>query len=154
MSRLNNDQVSAAIWLMLGLVITFTSIPYGLGTLDSPRTGFMPFLAGLAISLFSFIGIAHATLKQKKGVGWKPVMRGLRWKKALIVLIALLAYVLLLKPLGFSVCTALFIGFLLRAVHPQKWPVVIAGAIGTAVATFGLFELWLKAQLPKGPWGF
>ena len=154
MSRLNNDQVSAAIWLMLGLVITFASIPYGLGTLDSPRTGFMPFLAGLAISFFSSIGIVQSTLKQKKGDGWKPTMKGLMWKKALIVLIALLAYVFLLKPLGFFMSTALFIGFLLRAVQPQRWPAVIAGAFGTAAASFGIFELWLKAQLPKGPWGF
>ncbi len=154
MSKLNNDQVSAAIWFILGLVITFASIPYGLGTLDSPSTGFLPFLAGLAISFFSFIGIAHATLKQKKGDGWKPMMSGLMWKKALIVLIALLAYVFLLKPLGFFLCTALFIGFLLRAVQPQKWPVVVGGAILTAAASFGIFEMWLKAQLPKGPWGF
>ena len=44
------------------------------------------------------------------------------WKKSLIVMAALLAYVFLLKPLGFSLCTAFFIGFLLRTVQPQRWP--------------------------------
>lgn len=75
-------------------------------------------------------------------------------EKTLIVLLALLAYVLLLKPLGFSLCTALFIGFLMRAVQPQRWSVVMVGAIGAAVGAYGIFEIWLKAQLPQGPWGF
>jgi hypothetical protein len=153
-SRINNDQMSAAVWFALGLTITIASVPYGLGTLDSPGTGFLPFLSGLAITLFSFIGLAHATRKRRMGVGWKPVMRGVMWKNSLIVLTALLAYVLLLKPLGFSLCTALFIGFLVRAVQPQRWVVVMAGAIGAAVGAYGIFEVWLKAQLPRGPWGF
>ena len=152
--RVNNDQVSAAVWLILGLIIAFASIQYGLGTPDSPGTGFMPFLAGLAIALFSVFGLVHGTLKRRQGVRWKPTLLGSNWKKSLVVLAALLGYILLLKPLGFSLCTALFIGFLLRAVQPQRWPVVMAGAIGTALGAFGIFDLWLKAQLPKGPWGF
>ena len=64
------------------------------------------------------------------------------------------AYALLLHSLGFSLCTALFVGFLLRAVKPQRWPVVMAGGILAALGTYGIFELWLKAQLPRGPWGF
>ena len=67
---------------------------------------------------------------------------------------ALFAYVLLMKPLGFLLCTALFIGFLLRTVKPQRWSVVIAGASLTALGAFGVFKLWLKTQLPQGPWGF
>ena len=81
-------------------------------------------------------------------------MRNVRWKKSLIVFLSLLAYVLLLKPLGFLLVTAFFIGFLLVAVQPQRWYVVISGAIGTAIGTYGIFEVWLKAQLPKGPLGF
>jgi len=154
MPNINNDQASAAVWFALGLTITIASVPYGLGTLDTPGTGFLPFLSGLAITLLSFIGLVHATLQRRMGFGWKPMMRGLIWKKTLIVLLALLAYVLLLKPLGFSLCTALFIGFLLRTVQPQRWPVVLTGALGAAAGAYGIFEAWLKAQLPRGPWGF
>ena len=154
MSRFNNDQISAAVWFVVGTIIAVASIRCRLGTLDSPGTGFLPFLSGLAISFFSLIGLVQGTRKQKKGLGWKSVMRGLKWKKSLIVLLSLLAYVLLLKPFGFLVVTTLFVGFLLAAVEPQRWYVVISGAIGTAIGTYGIFEVWLKAQLPKGPFGF
>lgn len=154
MSRFNNDQASAAVWFVLGAIIAIASVRCDLGTLDSPGTGFLPFLAGLTISFLSMIGLVHGTLKRKSGIGWKPMVRGLRWKKSLIVLLSLLAYALLLKPLGFLLCTTLFIGFLLVAVKPQKWYVVISAAIGTAIGAYGIFEVWLKAQLPKGPLGF
>jgi hypothetical protein len=154
MFRTNNDQTSALVWFALGSIVAIASLRYGLGTPDSPGTGFLPFLAGLAISLFSMIGLVHSTLKLKKGEGWKPVMKGLTWKKSLLVLGALFAYALLLKPLGFFLDTALFIGFLLRAVQPQSWLIVAAGAILTAIGAYGIFEIWLQAQLPKGPWGF
>ena len=154
MLRLNNDQASAGVWLVLGIIIALSSVRYDLGTLDSPGTGFLPFLAGLAISFFSILGLVDGTLKQRSGIVWKPRMKGLMWKKSLIVFLALLGYALLLKTFGFLLCTVLFIGFLLVAVQPQRWYVVISAAIGTAAGAYGIFEIWLKAQLPKGPLGF
>ena len=63
---------------------------------------------------------------------------------------ALAGYVLLVKTLGFLICTALFTGFLLRAVVPQRWGTVFAVALITALVSYGIFQVWLKAQLPSG----
>ena len=154
MFKLPNDLVSAAIWFILGASIAVASLSYPLGTLDSPGTGFMPFLAGLAIAFFALIGLIQGTLQIRRGSGWRPVLKNYSWGKSLVVLAALFAYALLLKPLGFFFCTALFIGFLLRFVKPQRWPVVFFGALATAGGAYAIFEVWLQAQLPKGPWGF
>lgn len=150
----NNDQASAGIWLMVGVGIAVASVGYGLGSLESPDTGFMPFLAGSAMSLCALAGLAQATARRRQGIGWQPVMAGPGWRRPLIVLLALVAYALVLTSLGFVVTTALFMAFLFRAVKPLGWPAAVAGSILTALATYGIFELWLKAQLPKGPWGF
>ncbi len=150
---MNNDQVSGAVWLGLGLAVCLGSLQYKLGTPAAPGTGFMPFLTGLAICFFSGIGLIHATLRKKQGEGWAPVLRGVIWKNAMIILVSLLAYALLLFPLGFVFTTTLFIAFLLRAIVPQRWSVVIACSILTAAASYLIFEVWLKAQLPKGPLG-
>ena len=154
MTKLNNDQVSATVWLAIGLIIVIASFSYKLGSLSSPGTGFMPFLAGLAICLFSFIILIQATQKKRSGIEWKPILKDLMWGKSMAVLTALLAYILLLNLLGFLVCTALFIGFLFRVMQPMRWSVVIAGAIAVAFAAYGIFEIMLQSPLPKGPWGF
>jgi hypothetical protein len=154
MAKFNNDQVSAAIWIAVGIAVALGSLRYGLGPLESPGTGFLPFLAGCAIALPASIGLILSTLKRREGTGWTPVLRGVLWQKPLLVMAALCAYPLLMKPLGFFLCTVLFIGFLLRAVEPQRWSVVIVGSIGAAFGAYAIFTLWLKAQLPQGPWGF
>ncbi len=141
------------VWFILGLAVCLGSLQYKLGTPASPGTGFMPFLAGAAICFFSGIGLIHSTLRRRQGEGWAPVLKGVFWKNAIIILISLLAYALLLFPLGFVITTTLFIAFLLRAIVPQRWSVVIACSILTAAISYLIFEVWLKAQLPKGPLG-
>jgi len=147
---LNNDQLSGTVWFILGLAVCLGSLQYKLGTPASPGTGFMPFLSGLAICFFSGIGLIHSTLRRRQGEGWAPVLQGVFWKNAMIILVSLLVYALLLVPLGFVFTTTLFIAFLLRAIVPQRWSVVIACSILTAAASYLIFEVWLKAQLPKG----
>lgn len=154
MASVNNDQVSAAVWLIVGVAITAASISIGLGTLNSPGTGFFPFLAGSAMSFLSCLGLVYSSLQKKRGQGWKPTMANLKWRNSLIVSAAMLGYIFVLKTLGFALSAALFVGFLLRAVQPQKWLVVIGWGIGTALACFVIFEVWLQAHLPKGFLGF
>jgi hypothetical protein len=154
MFRFNNDQVSTILWLVGGGSVAWASVGYGLGTLAAPGSGFITFLAGSGICFFSFLGLLDATLRKQKGIGWHPIVKGLRWEKAFLVLAALTAYALLLSRLGFMICTALFVGFMLRVVKPQGWPVVFTGGVLAALGTYAIFELWLKAQLPRGPLGF
>ncbi len=154
MFRPNHEQVSGVIWFIVGTIIAVVSIQYGLGSFQSPEVGFMPFLAGSAICFFSFIIFIHGNLQQKQGVRWKPMLGGLKWKRSFIVLASLLAYALLLQQLGFFLCTGIFLALLFRVVEPLRWSVVILGSIVADLGAYGIFEFWLKAQLPKGPWGF
>lgn len=154
MVRFNNEQVGSAIWLVIGIIIALNAHTYELGTLAAPESGLMPFLAGLAICAFAFIGFVHGTLQHKRGIGWKPVLQGSLWQKSFIVFIALLCYALFLTKLGFLLCTMIFLGFLFRTVKPMKWRWVILGSILFSLGAFAIFQLWLKAQLPKGLLGF
>jgi hypothetical protein len=151
---LNNDQVSSGAFFFIGLAIALGAVRYKLGTFSSPDSGLMPFLVGLAISFLSVIGFIHATLEGRRGTGWVPPLKGFGWERVLIVLAALAGYILLVKTLGFLVCTALFIGFLLKVVVPQRWSTVFAVALITALVSYGIFQAWLKAQLPGGILGF
>jgi len=147
---LSNDQVSSGVLFIVGLGVCVGSLTYDLGSLSSPMSGFMPFLTGGVIIFFSAVGFIHATMGKKQRERWVSSLQGLRWGNPFLIFASLLAYALLLVPLGFLLCTILFIAFLLRAIVPKRWPVVIAYALLTAFASYMIFEVWLKAQLPKG----
>ena len=146
----NNDQVSSASWFFIGVIIVLASIPYGLGGVHSPGTGFMPFLTGLALCILSIIEFVRATRENRKGKRWKTLFKDLQWDKPLIALAGLLVYALLWNSLGYLIGTALLVGFLLRVIYPQKWLVVILGAILSSSLSYIIFQIWLEAQLPRG----
>jgi len=153
--RFNNDQWSSLFWVACGVIICIASFQYGLGTLQSPSTGFMPFLAGSTIILLSVIGFVASTLGQRKGIRWRRLIpKGAMWQKVWITVAILFAYAFLLTPLGFTLCTALFVGFLLRLGKVHRWPSAVAGGLVTAFITYQIFVVLLKVQFPKGPWGF
>jgi putative tricarboxylic transport membrane protein len=98
----------------------------------------------------SIIVFIEATRAKKNGVKWENPLKGAMWGKPLITLVALMVYALLMDKLGFLIMTALLVGFLLRGVHPQKWSVVILGAIIVSAACYLVFGIWLQTQLPAG----
>ncbi|MFA5027112.1 MAG: tripartite tricarboxylate transporter TctB family protein [Candidatus Methylomirabilota bacterium] len=139
---MNHDQLSGGLFFVLGCAICLHSLQYRLGTLAAPESGLMPFLSGAAIALLAALGFLLGTLRRLRGEGWRPLFRGVAWRRGLLQ-----------TRLGFTLTTVLFIGFLLRAIFPQRWSVVIVTAVLTAVIAYLVFEVWLQAQLPMGPFG-
>jgi len=155
LKKINNDQWSSVFWLACGTAICITSLHYGIGTLNAPETGFVPLVAGLAIFIFSLIGFVGSTLRQREGIQWKsPMPEGAKWGRLLLTIGSLFAYALLMTPMGFTLCTAIFVTLLLRMGKTYQWPVAITGGIVTALSTYGIFGALLNVQFPKGPWGF
>ena len=110
----------------------------------------MPLLIGVVMCFFSGIGLIQATLRKRRGENWIPLLSCVNWRNALVILLSLVAYSLFLNLLGFVLTTVFFIASLLRLISSQRWSVVIAGSILTAFASYLIFEVWLKAQLPQG----
>ena len=77
----------------------------------------------------------------------------LKSSKLLLVTGALLAYLLLLETFGFVTITFLFL-FLLFRMEYRGWVFSAVTALIGAVSSYALFQLWLKTQLPAGPFGF
>ncbi len=73
--------------------------------------------------------------------------------RLLVVAGAILGYVLLLERAGFVAVTFAFLLLLLR-LERRGWAFSAATAGAGAAASWALFQLWLKTQLPVGPLGF
>jgi hypothetical protein len=151
---MTNDQASSLCFVLAGGAVTAGAVGLHVGSISAPDSGFMPFLAGAGMCLFGGIGFAEATVRRARGERWTPAFRNVHWQSALMALAALAAYAACLKSAGFIVCTAILMAFLFRCIIPQRWPVVLFGAIGATGGSYLIFEIWLKAQLPKGFLGF
>jgi hypothetical protein len=90
------------------------------------------------------------TISKKISPVGKISFEKIRWGKWGLTLAGLLGYALLLEPLGFILCTLIFMIVLLAFVEPQRWFLVLLVSIATTTASYLIFQLWLKSQLPSG----
>ena len=77
--------------------------------------------------------------------------------RAVVIAFAIVgAYVVLLPLLGFRLATLLFVGVLQAALgrprNARDWAVLAAIAVGTAAASYLVFERYLLVLLPRGAW--
>lgn len=147
-----HDLISSTVWFCAGLLIILYSPQFDMGTASTPGPGFMPFLAGILMSSFSILTFLKAYLDRSGKI--EKIWMNIQYPKLIFVLLVLLIYTILLERVGFIVCTFFLILFLIRFIGPQTWVTSILGAGIASILSYFLFEIWLKAQLPKGILGF
>ncbi len=143
-------QIEGLIWAGLGLGLCIASFRLGLGTLQSPGTGFASFLGGGLLGMFGLILTAYSRLEKSSSPEAGGVFSAERLKQPLLALLILFSYPLLLKVLGFILSTFLFLFFLFKAMEPRKWfRLVVISFIGS-LACYLVFQVWLRVSFPKG----
>ena len=144
------DILSSLFWLAAGFGVCYGGYDLELGTLRDPGSGFMFFWVGVIMIGLSLAVLVKAVRMKpdQKGVG---LLRGeVRWAKILSVLAALVLYAYVFPHLGFILSTVLLLLFLFKAVEPQKWSWAVLGAVISTLTAYGVFQLWLGTQLPRG----
>ena len=151
----NRDRISSLVGLVLSVSICIESfrLPIGIGTWRYPGPGFFPFGAGIIMGCLC-LGLYLKAARTRLGKGEESWYVEARWKKLILILAILLSYALILDRLGYVISTFLMLFFLFRFVEVQRWPITIAGSLIVSLASYGVFDKWLKMQLPKGIWGF
>ena len=146
---MSKDLASSLFWLAIAIFFSLEGfINLKLGSLRSPGPGFFPFWGGVVLGLLSLVLL----LSSLKNMGTLS-LSVLKSSKLLLVTGALLAYLLLLETFGFMTITFLFL-FLLFRIEYRGWVFSAVTALIGAVSSYALFQLWLKTQLPAGPFGF
>jgi glucan phosphoethanolaminetransferase (alkaline phosphatase superfamily) len=77
-------------------------------------------------------------------------IRQWKLKKTIYALIVLFAYVLLLKSLGFLLCTFLLVFSIYVVLEPKRLKMGILVAVLSAAVSYFIFQVVIKAQLPRG----
>jgi putative tricarboxylic transport membrane protein len=150
----NPDQSSSLFWLVIGIGIALCSLKYGFGNLHEPGPGFITFFAGAILIILSLSLFFSSCRDQKTPVSLQTLWAGLETGKVLYVIVLLVAYTFLLKSLGFLISTFFLLFLLFRVKGTYRLKSIFLMSLLVTVGSYIIFEIWLKAQLPKGILGF
>ena len=143
--------VGALFWIAVGLLACFGATRLGLGNVTEPGAGFIFFWSALILVILSLIVLADSIRASEDTV---REMGEMNWTKIALVLFSLLLYAFFLERLGFVLTTFVLMSFLLGCVEGTNWFRSLGVACAAAMASYAMFELWLKIRLPKGLFGF
>jgi hypothetical protein len=151
------DRISGLILAFVSLGIVIGSFFYPLGTWAKPGPGFLPLWCGVIMFLLSLNTFFQSIWREKKRIrsfdaSWDSSFLTSRWPKLVWTIGILFFYYLFLEVLGYILTTFIVMVLLLKAVESTRWRTVLLEAFVATFASYGLFQLWLKVQLPKGIW--
>src|SRR5215470_10486916 len=139
------DLITAAVLLLMGLVVVGDSLRLGAGWgSDGPKSGFFPFWLGVLLLAVTVAIIAQAW---RRGPGKVFVTRE-QLRPVLHVLWPAAAMVAATHVVGLYAAAALYLAFYMRWVGHHRWLTVILLSIGIPVITFVVFEMWFLVPMP------
>jgi putative tricarboxylic transport membrane protein len=151
---LNADRVGSIFWLAVGLLSAYGALRLGFGNWHEPGSGFLPFLAACFVSLMAFIVLLQSFLRRAPGRRISSLWENVNWRRPLAICVLLLVYLLLFERLGFLLTNFFLLFLLFKKVEKLSWAKAIAYPVLTIGVSYLLFNVFLKATLPKGFLGF
>jgi putative tricarboxylic transport membrane protein len=146
---LRADHVAGAAFILLGLAIFALSGDLPFGGLSMPGSGFMPSLIAGLLLLFGVLLCARAAESQPLAdIDWSDVKHA-----GLVVLITALA-IFAYTRLGFILAMMLMLFALLAIIERRNLVKAALYSVATTLLAYALFDKFLKAPLPTGPFGF
>lgn len=144
------DIVTAALFIILGVVIMVGSINLGNGWgSDGPEAGYFPFYVSLIMTAASAVTLYKALIVDRHQERESFVARG-PFKQVLSVLLPAAVFVLGVQLIGIYVSALIYITVFMRWLGKYPlWKAVSVG-FGVTVALFMLFEVWFQVPLPHG----
>lgn len=152
-TRNMKDLFGVLFWLFFAIYVCLESYRFGLGTWNKPGPGYFPFGAALLIGSISVVILLRTLLKAPAEKIPMVASKGYRWN-AVLNLVAMIAYIFLLKTIGFVLCTFLLAIFFLQVVMPTRWGTTLIIAFSVSLGFHVVFNMLLGAQLPGGFLGF
>lgn len=139
------------IFLMaFAVFIGFFSLRLGVGSIQVMGPGFMPILVSVALFLLCLIALILEIRKEATNSKEKATFHWETLRKPAMLIVALIAYTFLLKPLGYLIMTFVIMCFMFFMTEAQRWRRDALLAAVITIVSFVLFNKWLRLQLPAG----
>lgn len=147
------------LWVALGTAIFFLSYGTGIGSLSEPGAGFVSLASGLfLIAIGAIMIMVRRRGSQKEapesGQPAAPKAASGHFFRLIRLVMLLFLYALLLNPLGYVITTFLVMFGLFHDSGKRRFTIPLLASLACVAATYTVFEIWLRCQLPRGifPW--
>jgi hypothetical protein len=134
------------ILTVLGIIIVFTSLKYGFGTLRTPGPGLFPFFLGLGVSISGLVLLLSEFRTQVRSAS----LNREDVKPLLSMMCAFCLWILAMPLLGYVFVTVLVTYGICKIMHLEGWWKPLSVSVGTALFIYILFDYLLYIDLPKG----
>jgi hypothetical protein len=148
-----NDLASTLFFIALAAFVIVSGFRLGFGEWREPGPGFLAVLSGLILGTLAAIwfGVTITARRRPEEAIRRFAAESKSLRKVGLTSAALMAFALLLEPLGFPLTTLAFMLFLLRIIEPQPWAFALTMSVVTVVLCVVVFQVWLQVQFPDGP---
>jgi hypothetical protein len=143
------DAVSGLFWLGISIFVGVKAVDLGIGRFSAPGAGFVLFWSSLLFGVLSIVLVIRSLSGKKEGALLSTPFVGVKWGKALAVMVAIFLYTSFLERVGFLLMTFGLVAVLFALGKVNTW-VSIAGAIVTVMLAYVLFHFGLQGQFPRG----
>ncbi|QDR79444.1 tripartite tricarboxylate transporter TctB family protein [Sporomusa termitida] len=138
------ERIVTLCFLLGSSIYLFGAQQLTFGTIDSPKSGFLPNLAGLA-----GIVLAIVLLIVNRQCLSKPVKQDMvDWTKFIFVIIGLIVYITVLNIIGYLAAAFIFLLYLFKVADTGGWLVPVAMAGSCSVIFYLVFGYYLAVTLP------
>jgi len=148
-----HDIASGLFWLGISIFVLFMAVELGVGAVSNPGPGFVLFWSSLIFGILSSVLIIKAVIGKGGARHLTDSWRGLKWRNALITIVALFLYAAFLTSIGFLIMTFAVMVLLYSLGKPKPW-VSVAGAFVTIMLAYIVFHFALQIQFPRGVLGW
>ncbi len=133
---------SGLFFFGLSLFVLWESLRVGLGTLQEPGPGFIPFCTGIILSGLS-LNLIFSGWRLHEAPKSFPLL-------AILGLVFLILYSLVLNTLGFVLATFLLVGIFFRLGQKRPWWALIGMSALATFAAYVVFSVLLHVHFPRG----
>lgn len=147
-------QIACIAFLALSIFTIVLSFEYPYHDKLGPGPGFFPIWLSVitgALSLALFFQTTWGRSLADATAGHLPERQG--FVRIMVIMVALVACLALLDPLGFRISLFLFLLFLPFGLGMRNWWVILIFAVAGSFGIFHVFYYWLKVPLPMGVFG-
>jgi putative tricarboxylic transport membrane protein len=150
-----HHHLGSILAILIGAYVAITAYKLGLGSLHRPGAGFIFFWAAVLLIVLAATDLGISIPGRAREISdEKPLWKGFRWHKVVLVLAGLSASTYFFNGLGFLLSTFFVMLFLFKIVEPFKWVNAILGSLLTLAIVYAVFGIWLKVPFPSGFLGF